>query len=134
MPVPDYTGIDAPVSVWDRFGIRTAADVRSLVYSALPVLTTALVGLGVVTSDQAALWAGLVTAIAGPGLAWWMSRDVSKLRPALYAVLTAAQAVAIGYGLLAGGDTWTAIVSAALAAIGGGVAAANTPVSVGGAR
>ncbi|MFT4202206.1 hypothetical protein [Gordonia sp. (in: high G+C Gram-positive bacteria)] len=110
-------------------GVRTAADVRAVIYNCLPVLTTVLVGWGVATTDQAALIVGLVSAVAGPGLAWWMSRDLSKLRPALYAILTAAQAVLIGFGILDGADKWTVLLSALLAAIGGGVAVANTPVT-----
>lgn len=115
-------------------GIRTAADVRSVVYNCLPVLTTLLIGLGVATTDQAALVAGLVSAIAGPGIAWWMARDLSTLRAALYAILTAAQAVVIGYGLAGDTGTWTVIASALMAALGGGVAVANTPVSSGWTR
>ncbi len=113
-----------------RLGIKSAADVRALIYNSLPVVTTMLVGLGVATSDQAAMWAGLLSAVAGPGLAWWMARSVSSLRTALYAILTAAQALLVGYGLYAGaGGVWLPLVSAVLAMLGGGLAVANTPVT-----
>lgn len=114
-------------------GIRTAADVRGFLYAAIPVLTALLVTLGV-TVDQAALWAGLVAAIAGPGIAWWLSRDLSRLRAALYAVAGAGQAILIGQGLVDGADTRLAVVSAIIAALGGGLAGANTPVSSGWTR
>lgn len=124
--------MSTPLSV--RLGIRSAADVRAVLYNALPVLTTLLVGLGVATSDQAALIAGLVAAVAGPGLAWFMARSISTLRPALYAVLTAAQAVLIGFGLAGDAGVWLPVTSALIAAIGGGVAVANTPVTSGWTR
>lgn len=111
-------------------GINNAADVRSVIYHLLPVATALLVTAGVATSDQATLWAGLVTAILGPGLAAWKARSLSSVRVALYAVLAAVQALAIGYGIHDGaGGAWLPVLSAVVAALGGGVAVANTPVS-----
>ncbi len=113
----------------NELGINSLADVRAVLYMGLPVLTALLVSLGVANGVQSALWAGLVTALAGPGLAFWKARSVSNLRSALYAVAVAGQAVAIGYGLLGDAGTWTPVVSAAIAALGGGLAVANTPVT-----
>jgi hypothetical protein len=122
-----------PITV--RLGVRTAADVRAFVYQALPVVATLLVGLGVATTDQAALWAGLVTAVAGPGLAWWKARSLSTLRPALYAVAVAGQGVAIGYGLYSGSaGVWLPVVTAVIGLLGGGLAVANTATSSGWTR
>ncbi len=115
--------------VGSALGVKSAADVRAIIYNALPVLTTLLVGLGVATSDQAALWAGLVAAVAGPGVAWWMARSLSTARAAVYAVVTAAQAIMVGYGLVGDGGLWLPVTSAALAALAGGLAVANTPVT-----
>ena len=113
-------------------GINSAADVRAVIYHVLPVATALLVTAGVLSSTHAALWAGLVTAIAGPGLALYYARSLSNVRVALYAILAAVQALAIGYGITAGSiGHWLPVVSALVAALGGGVAVVNTPVSSG---
>ena len=127
---PDAT----PVSV--RLGVRSAADIRALIYQGLPVATALLVTAGVATTDQAVLWAGLVTAVAGPGFAWWKARSISTLRPALYAVAVAVQAIAIGYGLAVHEQVgpWLPVLSAVVAMLGGGLAVANTPVTSGWTR
>lgn len=113
----------------NALGFNSLADVRAALYQALPVLTALLVTLGVANSSQSTLWAGLATAIIGPGLAFINARNVSSLRTALYAILTAGQAVAIGYGLLGDASTWTPVVAAVIAAVGGGIAVVNTPVT-----
>lgn len=110
------------------FNIRTAADVRALLYTLLPILSTLLVGYGVVTDDKAQLWAGLVTAVLGPVIAAFNAKSVSAFRTAFYSVLGAAQAVVVGYGIATDAQftTWMPLVVALVGSAAGGVAAANT--------
>lgn len=58
-----------------------------------------------------------------------MARSLSTARAAVYAVVTAAQAIMVGYGLVGDGGLWLPVTSAALAALAGGLAVANTPVT-----
>lgn len=110
------------------FNIRSAADVRAFAYVLLPVISTLLVGQGVVNDNQANLWAGLVTAVLGPVIAAFCARTVSAFRTAFYAVLAAGQLLVVGYGLAtdAAFDTWMPLVVAVVGLSAGGVAAANT--------
>ncbi|ANA86380.1 holin [Gordonia phage OneUp] len=111
--------------------VNSWADVRAWLYTILPVLTAALVSNGVLTDNQGTLWAGLVTAVLGPGIAFVMSRDLSSFRAAFYALLTAAQALLIGYGIATGQelDSWMPLISAILGGAAGGAANLNTPTS-----
>lgn len=115
------------------FNIRTWGDVRALLYVLLPVVTTLLVGNGVLTQDKANLWFGLVTAILGPVIAAIMARTLSLFRVAFYAVLGTGQALVIGYGLAETGflDGWMPLIVALIGTATGGVAAANTETSTG---
>lgn len=108
--------------------IRSATDVRAFAYALLPALTGLLVTLGVLNDNQATLWAGLVTAILGPGVAFILARSLSTFRTAFYGILTAAQAVAVGYGLVTDAQVgiWLPVVSAVIGGVAGGVASANT--------
>lgn len=110
------------------FNIRTWADVRALLYVLLPVVSTLLVGQGVLTDGQAQLWAGLVTAVLGPVIAAFNAHSVSTFRTAFYAVLAAVQAIVVGYGIATDAQfaTWMPLVVALVGLSGGGVAAANT--------
>lgn len=111
----------------NTLGIHSWGDVRALIYTATPVVTALLVTLGVVTTDQAALWAGLASAVAGPVLAFVMAPSTAKARLGVYSLIFAGQALAIGYGLTGGSvGAWLPVVSAVLAVLGGGTAAANT--------
>lgn len=111
--------------------IRSWADVRALAYTLLPIASTLLVTYGAIDDSQAALWSGFVTAILGPGIAFAMARSVSSFRTAFYALLTAGQALAVGYGLVTDAQVgvWLPIVSALIGGAAGGVANANTPTS-----
>lgn len=108
--------------------IRSWGDVRAAVYTLLPVVTSLLVSYGALNESQASLWAGLVTAVAGPVVAAFMAREVSKTRTALYAVVGAVQALLLGYGLLSPEtvDVWLPVISTLLGGSGGAVASANT--------
>ena len=114
-----------------ELGINHLVDLRAVAYHVLPVATALLVTLGVATNDQATLWAGLVTAIVGPGLSFVMAQSVSNLRTALYALIAAVQAIIVGYGLADSTHigTWMPIASSLVALLGGGVAIVNTPVT-----
>jgi hypothetical protein len=114
-----------------RLNIRTAADARALLYTLLPVVSTLLISFGALDKEQAALWAGLVTAVAGPALAAYQARTLSSFRTAFYAVGLAVQALVVGYGIVTDDQVgvWTPVVAAVVGLLTGGVAAANTDTS-----
>lgn len=122
------------------FNIHSWADVRAALYVLLPLISTLLVGYGVVTDDKAQLWAALVTAVLGPVIAAVQARSVSAIRTGLYALLGAGQAIAVGYGLANNAQfaTWLPLVVVLVGGAAGGVAAANTDTTpaagVGGPR
>lgn len=111
--------------------IRSWADVRALAYTLLPIASTLLVTYGVLDDSEAVLWSGFVLAVLGPGVAYVMARSVSSFRTAFYALLTAGQALVVGYGLLTDAQVgvWLPLVSALIGGAAGGVANANTPTS-----
>ena len=113
------------------FNIRSWADARAFAYVLLPLLTTLLVGNGVLTQDKANLWFSLATAILGPVMAAFYARTLSVFRVAFYSVLGAVQALVIGYGIAHTGflDPWMPLVVTLIGASTGGVAAANTDTS-----
>jgi CHASE2 domain-containing sensor protein len=110
------------------FNIRSAADFRAFLYVLLPVVSTLLVGYGVVTDNQVQLWGALVTAVLGPVVAAFNAKSVSAFRTAFYTVLGAGQALVVGYGLATDAQfaTWMPLVVAFIGLSAGGVAAANT--------
>lgn len=110
------------------FNIRSWADVRAALYALLPIISTLLVGYGVFTADKAQLWVALVTVILGPVIAAFNARTVSTIRTAFYALLTAAQALVVGYGLTTNAaiDYWMPLVVALVGGAAGSVAVANT--------
>lgn len=115
----------------NALNIRTAADFRAFLYVLLPVISTLLVGNGVLTDDKASLWSALVTAVLGPVVAAIAARTVSLFRTAFYAVLAASQALAVGYGIAseAAFTHWMPLVVAVIGLTAGGVSAANTNTS-----
>lgn len=110
------------------FNIRSWADVRAALYTLLPIVSTLLVGYGVLTTDKAQLWGALVTAVLGPVIAAFNARTVSTIRTAFYSLLSAVQALVVGYGLTTNAaiDYWMPLVVAIVGAAAGGVAVANT--------
>ena len=112
----------------NALNIRSAADVRAFAYVLLPVISTLLVTYGILDETQATMWAGLVTAILGPVLAFIHARTLSSFRTAFYAVLGASQILLIGYGIASSEQVgiWLPVISTIIGASAGGVAAANT--------
>lgn len=115
----------------NALNIRTWADFRAFLYVLLPVVSTLLVGYGVLNDTTSQLWGALVTAVLGPVVAAFNARTVSAVRTAFYAVLGAGQALLIGYNLATQTvfDHWMPLVVAVIGLTAGGVAAANTDTS-----
>lgn len=113
------------------FNIRTLADFRALLYTLLPIVSTLLVGYGVLTDGKAQLWSALAVAVLGPVVAAVNARTVSTFRTAFYTVGAAAQAIVVGYGIANDAQfaTWMPLVVALVGAATGGVAVANTDTS-----
>ena len=106
--------------------IRSWADLRVFLQTAVPVVMTLLTTNSVLSNDQATLWAALALAIVSPALATWNTLD--GFRKWLYPVLGAANAIIIGYGI-ADVDTvgmWLPVVTLILGGSLSGVANANT--------
>lgn len=110
------------------FNIKSWADARAALYTLLPIISTVLVGYGVLTADKAQLWAALVTAVLGPVIAAVTTRGVSAIRTAFYAVLGTAQALTVSYGLTTdlAFARWLPLVVALVGTAAGSVATANT--------
>lgn len=106
--------------------IRTWADVRAFLHSAVPAGAAAAVASGLLTQTVSLLWVALILALIDPALSFANSVGARK---ALYAVAFAANGVLIGvFGLWTEqqATAWWTLVPIL---IGGGVAAANTPTS-----
>ena len=105
------------------FDIKSAADLRNYVYVILPVVAALFVTLGVFDDAHAAMWVALITAVVGPGLAFVMTRNVSTFRTAFYAIVTAIQAIVIGYGIATDDQLsiWLPLVVTIVGAAGGSV-------------
>lgn len=118
--------IAVPAVVQNAFGVRTWDDVRAMVHTAGPALSSLLVGWNVVDDDKAALIAGLVVAMASPLSAYPFATN--NFRKYLYGVIAAFQAVLIGVvGVI--DSPVVDLLGSAMAIIGGMVASANTPTS-----
>lgn len=114
------------------FNIKSWEDVRAALYALLPILSTLLVGYGVLAQDKAQLWAALITAVLGPVIAAIHARTVSAFRAAFYATLGAAQALVIGYfglGVQDHFNHWMPLVVALVGAAAAAPAVANTDTS-----
>lgn len=110
------------------FNIKSWADVRAALYTLLPIVSTLLVGYGVLNDAKAQLWAALVTAVLGPVIAAVQAHDVSNVRTAIYALLGTGQALVVGYGLTsdAAFAHWLPLVVALVGTAAGSLAVANT--------
>lgn len=115
-----------PAIIQSTLGVRTWDDVRNMVHSGAPALSTALVSWNVVDNDKAVLIAGLLVAMASPLTAYSFADN--KFRQWLYGVIAAFQAVLIGVvGIV--DSTFVDLLGSAMAVLGGMVASTNTPVS-----
>lgn len=121
--------VQIPMFIQNTLGVRTWDDVRAMVHTGGPALSSLLVGWNVVDDDKAALIGGLVVAMASP-LAAYPHAD-NNFRKYLYGVIAALQAVLIGVvGIV--DNPVIDLLGAAAAILGGMVAGANTPTSVAG--
>lgn len=108
------------------FGIRTWADVRSLLYVLTPLLVAWLVQLGVVGDREADLWIALGVAVLSPAMA--AMNTVDGFRRWFYPALAATNALLLGYGIVTDSQL-SPVIAIVTALVGAGVAAANTPTS-----
>ena len=115
-----------PAVLQNAFGVRTWGDVRAMIHSGGPAISSLLVGWNVVGDDKAALIAGLLVALASPLAAYPEAEN--NFRKWLYGVIAAVQAVLIGVvGVV--DSPIVDLCGSALAILGGMVASANTPTS-----
>lgn len=115
-----------PAFIQNALGVRTWDDVRNMIHSGAPALSTMLVGWNVVDNDKAALIAGLLVALASP-LAAYPHAD-NNFRKYLYGVIAAFQAVLIGVVGVVDSPVVN-LLGSAMAILGGMIASTNTPVS-----
>jgi hypothetical protein len=108
------------------FDIKSAGDVRSLLYTATTPVVAYLVYLGVVDGQQAALWVALAAAVLSPALA--AVNTVNGFRKWFYPVVAATSGVLVLYGIVAESAV-TPVVAILTALVGSAVAGANTPTS-----
>lgn len=123
----------AAPGVLDRVRIRLdrliPAIWREHLYKLVTAAVTALTALGVTTADKAGLWTQL--GVATVTLLFAVLYAGTGIRATFYAVLTAASAVLLAYGI-AQNINWAVITAAAAQALGLSTAAAKAvyPVSV----
>lgn len=108
------------------FGIRTWSDVRALLYVLTPLVVAYLVQQGVFDDQKGALWGALGVAVLSPALA--AVNTVAGFRKWFYVVLSASQALLLGYGIVTASEL-SPVIAIVTALVGAGVAAANTPTS-----
>lgn len=115
-----------PAFIQNSFGVRTWGDVRAMIHSGGPAISSLLVGWNVVDDNKASLIAGLLVAMASPLSAYPEAEN--NFRKWLYGVVAALQAVLIGVvGLV--DSPMLDLCGSALAILGGMVASANTTTS-----
>jgi hypothetical protein len=115
-----------PPAIQNALGVRTWGDVRAMIHSGGPAISSLLVGWNIVGDDKAALIAGLLVALASPLAAYPEAEN--NFRKWLYGVVAAVQAVLIGVvGVV--DSPIVDLCGSALAILGGMVASANTPTS-----
>jgi hypothetical protein len=115
-----------PPAIQNALGVRTWGDVRAMIHSGGPAISSLLVGWNVVDDNKASLIAGLVVALASPLAAYPEAEN--NFRKWLYGVIAAVQAVLIGVvGVV--DSPIVDLCGSALAILGGMVASANTPTS-----
>jgi hypothetical protein len=115
-----------PAVLQNAFGVRTWGDVRAMIHSGGPAISSLLVGWNIVGDDKAALIAGLLVALASPLAAYPEAEN--NFRRWLYGVVAAVQAVLIGVVGVVDSPV-VDLCGSALAILGGMVASANTPTS-----
>lgn len=81
-------------------GLKSWANWRAFLHQITPVIVTTLVGVGIVTNNQAALWVPLFFAIIDPLLNVGNTQD--KLRRAVYGVAGLLQVGGLAGGLVTG--------------------------------
>ena len=115
-----------PPVLQNALGVRTWGDVRAMIHSGGPAISSLLVGWNVVDDNKASLIAGLLVALASPLAAYPEAEN--NFRKWLYGVVAAVQAVLIGVVGVVDSPV-VDLLGSALAILGGMVASANTPTS-----
>jgi hypothetical protein len=115
-----------PAVLQNALGVRTWGDVRAMIHSGGPAISSLLVGWNVVDDNKASLIAGLLVALASPLAAYPEAEN--NFRKWLYGVVAAVQAVLIGVVGVVDSPV-VDLLGSALAILGGMVASANTPTS-----
>jgi hypothetical protein len=115
-----------PAVLQSALGVRTWGDVRAMVHSGGPAISSLLVGWNVVDDNKASLIAGLLVALASPLAAYPEAEN--NFRKWLYGVIAAVQAVLIGVVGVVDSPV-VDLLGSALAILGGMVASANTTTS-----
>lgn len=100
-----------------------SSEVRGHIYAMLAPLQVVLVSFGLIGDEAATLWASMVTAALGLGLA---AINSTNWRKYLYGFLAPAQALVMYYGIMSEHQA-ASVVALAAAALGLGVAAAKAP-------
>lgn len=80
--------------------LKSWANWRAFVHQITPVIVTTLVGVGIVTDNQAALWVPLVFAILDPLLS--LGNTTDRLRRVVYGVTGLLQVGGLATGLVTG--------------------------------
>jgi hypothetical protein len=96
---------------------------RAFIHQVTPVIVTTLVGIGIVTNNQAALWIPLFFAILDPILS--VANTTNKIRRIIYGVAGLAQSGSLATGLA----TMTAAGGHVMPIVGAGLTIFSTFLS-----
>lgn len=114
------------VAFFAAFGFKTWGDWRAMLHSSTPVALGALVDAHVMTGSKAALLGALVVAVTSPALA--AVNSPAGLRAWFYGLLVPLQLFLVGWGIVSASSAGP-IFAVLAAAVGSGVAVANTKTS-----
>ena len=108
------------------FNIKTKEDFIAFLYAVVPAITVMLAAYGVISDNDAALWAGVATSIIPLGLQ--LARTQVFARKAIYTILGAANTVLMAYCAAYNPETLDhlmPVLAIVLGAVPGGVASQN---------
>lgn len=94
------TTVEALPGVLPGQNLKSWANWRAFVHQVTPVIVTSLVGVGIVTDNQAVLWVPIAFAIIDPLLSAMNSTD--KIRQIIYGVAGLLQVGGLATGLVTG--------------------------------
>lgn len=106
---------------------KTLDDWRAIIHDIVPVIVSTLVGINLVTNDQATLWIPFVFAILDPLLS--AGNAVDRVRKIIYSIVALLQGSSAVVAVFTSDPQIPMIVTAVATIVSAGFARFNTPTS-----